>query len=49
MFVEETISTLATEAYQVIWLVVRNNKQVIIQNFAPFTDCISERNNTHTD
>lgn len=49
IFVEETISTVGVESYQVAWLVVRNNKQVLIQNCAPFTGCINERNNTYVD
>ena len=49
IFVEETISTVGVESYQVAWLVVRNNKQVLIQNCAPFTGCISGRNYTHVD
>ena len=29
--------------------VERNNKQVIFKNFAPFTNCITEINNTRVD
>ena len=47
MLVKGTITVPNTEAAGT-W-VNNTNKKVIFKHFAPFTDCITEINNTHTD
>ena len=47
MLVKGTITVPNTEAAGAS--VNNTNKKVIFKHFAPFTDCITEINNTHTD
>ena len=47
--VMRTITVVGQAADAAAIAVGRNNKQVIFKYFAPFTDCISEINNTKVD
>ena len=46
---KETITVLEAGANATTRKTDRNNKQAIFKNCAPFTDCITEINNTQVD
>ena len=46
MLVSGTIAVFGSEADDAERAANRNNKQAIFKNCAPFTDCITEINNT---
>ena len=46
LLVKETISPIGQGATDAAIQADRNNKQVIFKKSAPFTDCVTETNNT---
>ena len=49
IFVKETITIMGTGADNVAKRLDERNKGVIFKNCVPFTNCISEMNNTQVD
>ena len=49
IFVSGTTTVVGGEADDAPRAADKNNKQAIFNNFAPFTDCITQINNTQVD
>ena len=49
ILVSGTITVVGAGADVVAIVADRDNKQVLFKNCAPFTDCITEKNNTQVD
>ena len=49
ILVKRTITAVEQGADTAAIAANKNNKQIIFKNCAPFTDCVSEMNNTQVD